>query len=124
MPLLLLPFDWARDLYEEGVRYTKGSFATLLSELSQASHTTRILMAFSCVVLMNQCFAPTRLSVTFEREGQGHFTDEQIEEVVVRDKDGNVTALNLPTKSILIANHQVRILIIPSIPLIDSMGDM
>src|ERR1700691_68017 len=31
VPLLLLPFTWSRDLYEEGVRYTKGSFATLLS---------------------------------------------------------------------------------------------
>ena len=35
LPLLLLPFNWSRDLYEEGVRYTKGSIATLLSE----SHT-------------------------------------------------------------------------------------
>jgi hypothetical protein len=32
LPLLLLPFDWSRDLYEVGVRYTKGCFATLLSE--------------------------------------------------------------------------------------------
>jgi hypothetical protein len=33
LPLLLLPFAWSRGLYEEGVRYTKGSFATLISEL-------------------------------------------------------------------------------------------
>ena len=33
LPLLLLPSAWSRDLYEEGIRYTKGSFATLISEL-------------------------------------------------------------------------------------------
>jgi 1-acyl-sn-glycerol-3-phosphate acyltransferase len=88
VPLLLLPFTWSRDLYEEGVRYTKGSFATLL-------------------ILMNQWFAPTRLSITFEREGQGRFSDEQIEQIVVRNTKGKVLALKLPTKSILIANHQM-----------------
>lgn len=31
LPLLLLPFAWSRDMYEEGVRYTKGCFATLMS---------------------------------------------------------------------------------------------
>jgi hypothetical protein len=29
-PLLLLPFPWARELYEEGIRYTKGAFGSLL----------------------------------------------------------------------------------------------
>jgi hypothetical protein len=32
LPLLLLPSSWSRYLYEEGVRYTKGCTATLLSE--------------------------------------------------------------------------------------------
>lgn len=88
LPLLLFPFTWSRDLYEEGVRYTKGSFATLM-------------------ILMSQWFAPTRLSITFEKEGLGRFSDEQIEQTIVRNTDGKVVALKLPTKSILIANHQM-----------------
>ncbi|KIM84607.1 hypothetical protein PILCRDRAFT_780251 [Piloderma croceum F 1598] len=88
LPLLLFPFAGSRNLYDEGVRYTKGSFATL-------------------IVLLNQCFAPTRLSVTFEREGQGCFSEEQINHIVVRNTEGKVIALKLPTKSILIANHQM-----------------
>jgi hypothetical protein len=56
---------------------------------------------------MNQWFAPTQLSITFEKEGQGYFSDEQIEHIVVRNKEGKVIALKLPTKAILIANHQV-----------------
>lgn len=106
MPLLVLPFEWSRDLYERGVRYTKGSFATLLSEYYK--QILLCLRSDGATVLMNQWFAPTRLSITFERTGQGRFTHEQIEQIVVRDKDGNVTALKLPSKSILIANHQVR----------------
>jgi hypothetical protein len=60
-------------------------------------------------VLMTQWFAPTRLSITFEREGQGCFSEEQIEQIIVRNTEGKVTALKLPTKSILIANHQVGV---------------
>jgi len=75
-------------LYEEGVRYTKGGFTTLM-------------------ILTSQLFAPTRLSITFERDGQGRFSDEQIEQIVVRNAGGKVVALKLPTKSILIANHQI-----------------
>jgi hypothetical protein len=30
LPLKLLPFTWARTLYDEGVRYTKGCFGCLL----------------------------------------------------------------------------------------------
>jgi hypothetical protein len=56
---------------------------------------------------MNQWFAPTRLSITFEREGQGRFSEEQIEQIVIRNTKGKVVALKLPTKSVLIANHQV-----------------
>jgi hypothetical protein len=32
LPLRLVPFQWARELYDEGIRYTKGAFAALLSE--------------------------------------------------------------------------------------------
>lgn len=63
---------------------------------------------------MTQWFAPTQLSITFEREGQGRFSDEAIEQIVVRNTDGKVIALKLPTKSILIANHQVRASYLPA----------
>ena len=44
MPLLVLPFGCTRHLYGEGVRYTKGSFATLLSKYHKHIATSRILM--------------------------------------------------------------------------------
>lgn len=34
LPLRLLPFTWARELYEEGIRYTKGAAGCLFSEPS------------------------------------------------------------------------------------------
>lgn len=59
-------------------------------------------------VLMCQWFAPTKLSVTFETEGKGRFTPEEIEDAVIRGPRGELLSLNLPTKFVLIANHQVR----------------
>lgn len=59
-------------------------------------------------VLSFQWFAPSKLVVTFEREGPGAFTDEEVEGLVVRNEKGRVVKLNLPQKSVLIANHQVR----------------
>ncbi|RDB29090.1 putative acyltransferase CST26 [Hypsizygus marmoreus] len=59
------------------------------------------------MILMCQWFAPTTLRVTFETEGKGRFTQEEIERVVVRDEAGEVTSLNLPTKFVLISNHQI-----------------
>jgi hypothetical protein len=56
---------------------------------------------------MNQWFAPTKFMITFERDGKGRFTEEDIERIVVRDQTGKVVSLNLPTKSVLMANHQV-----------------
>ena len=53
-------------------------------------------------------FAPTKLVLTFERDGPGAFTDEELAHLVERDPSGAVSAINLPTKSVLIANHQVR----------------
>lgn len=56
---------------------------------------------------MCQWFAPTKLVVTFETEGQGRFSDEEIQKLIQRDETGRVIALNLPQKTVLIANHQV-----------------
>ncbi|KAF8898523.1 hypothetical protein BD779DRAFT_1607308 [Infundibulicybe gibba] len=88
LPLRLVPFPSARRLYDEGIRYTKGAFGCLL-------------------ILMCQLFAPTSLAITFEREGKGRFTDEELSKIIVKDERGNVQCLNLPTKFVLIANHQV-----------------
>jgi hypothetical protein len=56
---------------------------------------------------MNQLFAPTRLSITFERVGPGKFTQEEIRHIVERDASGRVVALRLPSKTVVITNHQV-----------------
>lgn len=56
---------------------------------------------------MCQWFAPTKLSITFEMEGKGRFSEEDINRVVVRNEAGEVVSLNLPTKFVLISNHQV-----------------
>ena len=60
------------------------------------------------VVLASQWFAPTNLVLSFETEGQGKFTPEEIDGLVERDRNGRVVSLNLPQKSVLIANHQVH----------------
>ncbi|TFK83599.1 hypothetical protein K466DRAFT_498155 [Polyporus arcularius HHB13444] len=88
LPLKLLPFRRARKLYYEGIRYTKGSFGALL-------------------VLSSQWFAPTELVISFETEGQGKFSPEELETLVERDKNGKVVSLNLPPKTVFIANHQI-----------------
>ena len=59
---------------------------------------------------MCQWFAPTQISLTFEREGLGKFSDEDIAAIVERDSAGNVVALKLPDRTVLIANHQVSTL--------------
>ncbi|KIY45351.1 hypothetical protein FISHEDRAFT_49261 [Fistulina hepatica ATCC 64428] len=88
LPLRLIPLPLFRKMYDEGIRYTKGAFGCLL-------------------ILMCQWFAPTTFHITFEREGLGAFTQAQIDEIVVRNEDGGVEALNLPNKFVLVANHQV-----------------
>lgn len=45
--------------------------------------------------------------ITFETEGKGAFTQDEIDRVAVRDSSGNVVSLDLPTKFVMIANHQV-----------------
>jgi hypothetical protein len=57
---------------------------------------------------MSQWFAPTKLVISFEQQGKGSFTEEEIERIVVKNENGQVEWLDLPTKFILIANHQVR----------------
>ncbi|KAJ7130090.1 acyltransferase-domain-containing protein [Mycena crocata] len=88
LPLCLLPFKWSRNLYADGIRYTKKAFGCLL-------------------ILMCQWFAPTKLVISFEREGKGSFAAEEIEKIVIMGENGQVVSLDLPTKFILIANHQV-----------------
>ncbi|THH21467.1 hypothetical protein EW146_g75 [Bondarzewia mesenterica] len=88
LPLRLLPFEWAGRWYDAGIRYSKGAFGALL-------------------ILMCQWFAPTRLVVTFERDDPGAFAEDEIAGLVVKDKSGKVIGLNLPHRSVLIANHQV-----------------
>jgi len=88
LPLRVLPFKWSRKLYEECMRYTKGAFGCLC-------------------ILMCQMFAPTQLSITFETEGKGRFTAEEIERVAMRNAAGDVVSLNLPTRFVLISNHQI-----------------
>ncbi|KAI0036670.1 acyltransferase-domain-containing protein [Vararia minispora EC-137] len=87
LPLYFLPFDFTRRWYQAGIRVSKGGFGTLL-------------------VLMCQWFAPTRMHITFERHGPGAFTDEEMDNILILDRNKNVVGLNLPQKSVLIANHQ------------------
>lgn len=61
---------------------------------------------------MCQCFGPTKLVITFESEGEGKLSPDEVERIVVRDAAGDVVGLRLPTKSALIANHQARVCIL------------
>ncbi|TDL28355.1 acyltransferase-domain-containing protein [Rickenella mellea] len=88
VPLKFIRMSWAAALYEDGIRGTKGAFGTL-------------------IVLVSDWFAPTTLRVTFEREGLGSFTKEEIEQILVRDEEGRIIELRLPKKLVLIANHQM-----------------
>ncbi|KAI5991617.1 acyltransferase-domain-containing protein [Pisolithus albus] len=94
LPLKLVPMRWSSKLYDEGIRYTKGCFALLISQSSTS-------------YLMNEWFAPTSLSITFETQDKGKFTLEEIQQIVQRDATGKVVALNLPPKLVIISNHQV-----------------
>lgn len=58
-------------------------------------------------VLMCQWFAPTKLRITFETRGPGKFSQEEMRRVVVKNIQDQIVSLNLPTKFVLIANHQV-----------------
>lgn len=73
----------------------------------RATLGTRKRLIRRVTVLMSQWFAPTNLVVSFEQEGQGRLTEEQIAQVVERDARGRVVGLRLPQRVALIANHQV-----------------
>lgn len=111
LPLKLLPFRRARKLYYEGIRYTKGSFGALLGTLhvhsDQEKYRGLSRVGTVLAVLSSQWFAPTELVISFETEGQGKFSPEELETLVERDKNGKVVSLNLPQKTVFIANHQV-----------------
>ena len=119
LPLRCLPFALARSLYDSGIRLSKGAFGTLLSK---SLSPRRVRPSLSpCLVLMCQWFAPSRLVITFEQDGLGAFSMDEIDAIAMRDRDGRVLGLNLPTKSVLIANHQVctqaNAAMIPILPL-------
>jgi len=59
------------------------------------------------MILMCQCFSPTKIRVTLETTGMGAFSAEEIERMVVRDQSNGVAFLNIPTKFVLISNHQI-----------------
>lgn len=62
-------------------------------------------------VFITSTFAPTALRITFETEGIGKFSPEEIEQCTLRDKKtGNVVGFDLPKKMVIVANHQVRVL--------------
>jgi hypothetical protein len=56
---------------------------------------------------MCQWFSPTKLTMTFETEGKGKIAEEVLESIVVRNSAGEVEYLDLPTRFLLISNHQV-----------------
>lgn len=62
-------------------------------------------------MLVSQWFAPTTLVISFEKRGLGRFTDEEVKNIVERDSKGRVVNLHLPQKAVLIANHQVGMLL-------------
>ena len=105
LPLRILPFRWSRSLYYTGIRYTKGSFGCLQSMSPLPLELPSIHL--NAAVLMCQWFAPTKLLITFETKGEGRFTPEEIQCYSIKNKHGDIVALNFPSKFVLIANHQV-----------------
>lgn len=64
----------------------------------------------TCKAFITSVFAPTTLHITFETEGIGKFSPEDIERVVIRDKKtGNAVGLDLPKKMVIVSNHQVSV---------------
>lgn len=109
LPLGLLPFATTKKLYEEGIRYSKGAFGTLIGMYNFLFCERSWPSTSAVTVLVSQLFAPTTLLVTFQREGLGGFTEEEIDRVAERDASGRVVSLHLPEKAVLIANHQVSL---------------
>ncbi|KAL0072157.1 hypothetical protein AAF712_001080 [Marasmius tenuissimus] len=111
LPLRILPFEWSRKLYDEGIRYTKGAFGCLMSAYLPSRWFICLKSSADVpvnrAVLMCQWFAPTKLVITFETNGKGAFREDEIEHIVVKNKKGEVVSLNLPEKFVYIANHQI-----------------
>jgi hypothetical protein len=107
LPLRCLPLALAKSLYHAGIRLSKGAFGTLLSKSRSPSSWWLPSCLSPCLVLMCQWFAPSRLVITLEQDGLGAFSMDEIDAIAMRGRDGRVLGLNLPNKSVLIANHQV-----------------
>jgi len=58
-------------------------------------------------VLITQLFAPTSFHVTFETDGMGALSLDDIVFMAKKDSDGNLVGLNLPRKFVFTSNHQV-----------------
>lgn len=106
-PLSIIPLPWAQIAWRDGIRYTKSSFGHLCSSLL-FSYRSCATIDHDFIVLMSQLCGPSKFIVTFEDEGQGRFTQKEIDNMVIRDKKGTILYLNLPQKSVVISNHQVR----------------
>lgn len=105
LPLRLAPFAWSRNLYKTSIRLVKGFFACILS-----MSTRSVPRSSDILVSMTQCFAPSKFVITFETQGKGAFTRDELDRIVVRDESGQVASLNFSTtKFVLIANHQVSL---------------
>jgi hypothetical protein len=106
LPLRFLPLASAKSLYYAGIRLSEGAFGTLLSKCQSLSRWLRSSL-MRCLVLMCQWFAPSRLVISFEQDGPGAFSRDEVDEIAIRGRDGRVLGLKMPKKSVLIANHQV-----------------
>ncbi|KAA1110654.1 hypothetical protein PGT21_028843 [Puccinia graminis f. sp. tritici] len=77
--------------------------------LSDSTFTRHLRLKYNCLarktfaiilILITQIFAPTNLVLTSD-----HSID--LNQVVRRDKNGNIIAIDLPSHSIIMANHQI-----------------
>ena len=57
---------------------------------------------------MCQWFGPSTMKITFERDGPGAFTEEMIQNIIVKDESAEIVGLNVPKNLVRTANHQVR----------------
>lgn len=85
LAVTLYPLPATRPYYEKTIAYTKLAFG-------------RILMA------INQLFGPTKLVISCS-DAEGNAIDP--ESIVKRRKDGSLSHIELPRKSVWISNHQV-----------------
>jgi hypothetical protein len=85
------------------------------SSVSVSTYLLGVLLnVYRLLVFATQVFAPTHILITFEREGPGRFTEQEISEIVERNSSGEVVGLKLPDKSVMISNHQVCLVSFPA----------